>query len=195
MVVTMAGRPPVTSQAELERIAFSLFEQKGFDQTTVDDIASAAGIGRRTFFRYFQSKNDVPWGAFEQELEQMRAHLAATPTDMPLMDALRVAIVDFNQLSPEAVPQHRRRMELILGVPALLAHSTLRFAAWRAVVAEFVAARSGQRPDDLAPRAIAWAVLGVALAAYEQWLEDPGVDLGQLLDSALRDLEQAYTRP
>ena len=192
MVVTMAGRPPVTSQAELERIAFSLFEQKGFDQTTVDDIASAAGIGRRTFFRYFQSKNDVPWGAFERELEQMRAHLAATPTDMPLMDALRVAIVDFNRLSPEAVPQHRRRMELILGVPALLAHSTLRFAAWRAVVAEFVAARTGQRPEDLAPRAIAWALLGVALAAYEQWLEDPSVDLGQLLDSALRDLEQAY---
>jgi TetR/AcrR family transcriptional regulator, regulator of mycofactocin system len=189
----MAGRPPATSQAELERIAFALFEQNGFDQTTVDDIARAAGIGRRTFFRYFQSKNDIPWGAFERELEQMRAHLAATPPDMPLMDALRVAIVDFNRLAPDAVPQHRRRMELILRVPTLLAHSTLRFAAWREVVAEFVATRTGDQPGDLAPQAIGQAMLGVSIAAYERWLDDPDADLPTLLDSALRALATAYT--
>jgi TetR/AcrR family transcriptional regulator, regulator of mycofactocin system len=195
VIVTMAGRPPATSQAELERIAFSLFEQKGFDQTTVDDIASAAGIGRRTFFRYFQSKNDIPWGAFERELDHMRAHLAATPAGMPLMDALRVAIVDFNRLDPGATPQHRRRMELILRVPTLLAHSTLRFAAWREVVAEFVAARTGLEPGDLAPRAIAHAVLGVSIAAYERWLDHPDSDLSTLIDSAMRDLEAAFTPP
>jgi mycofactocin system transcriptional regulator len=188
----MAGRPPATSRAELERIAFSLFEQQGFDQTTVDDIARAAGIGRRTFFRYFQSKNDVPWGAFEHELERMRVRLAATPAEMPLMDALRVAIVDFNRLEPSATAQHRRRMELILRVPALLAHSTLRFAAWREVIAEFAAERTGRKPGDLAPQAIAQAMLGVSIAAYERWLDNPDADLSALLDSAMRHLQTAY---
>ena len=182
----------MTSQAELERIAFALFAENGFEHTTVDDIAAAAGIGRRTFFRYFQSKNDIPWGAFERELERMRAGLLASPADAPLMDALRVAIVDFNRLDPAAVPQHRRRMELILRVPALLAYSTLRFAAWRDVVAEFAAARTGQRPGDLAPQAIAHAMLGVAVAAYERWLDDPDADLATLLDSAMRELGRAY---
>ena len=62
------GRKRVTSRAELEQTAFALFAERGFEQTTVDEIAAAAGIGRRTFFRYFPSKNDVPWGAFEAEL-------------------------------------------------------------------------------------------------------------------------------
>src|SRR5579875_1846480 len=69
------GRRRVTSRAELEHVAFELFAAKGFEQTTVDDIAAAAGIGRRTFFRYFPSKNDVPWGMFELELERMRVRL------------------------------------------------------------------------------------------------------------------------
>jgi mycofactocin system transcriptional regulator len=189
------GRRRVTSQAELEQVAFGLFEANGFEQTTVDDIAAAAGIGRRTFFRYFPSKNDVPWGMFELELERMRARLKASPRDIQLMDAIRVALVDFNQVEPAQVPRHRRRMELILRVPALLAHSTLRFAAWRAVVAEFVGERTGQRPDALAPQAIAHAVLGVAIAAYQRWLDDEDADLGVLLDAAVRELGAAYAAP
>jgi mycofactocin system transcriptional regulator len=186
------GRRRVTSRVELEHIAFGLFATKGFEQTTVDDIAAAAGIGRRTFFRYFPSKNDIPWGMFEVELERMRARLKACPREVPLMDAIRVALVDFNKVDLEQIPWHRRRMELILRVPALLAHSTLRFAAWRDVVAEFVAERAGLRLDGLAPQAIAYAVLGVAIAAYEQWLDDPDADLGNLLDSAMRQLAAAF---
>jgi len=180
------GRRRVTSRPELERVAFGLFAEKGFEQTTVDDIATAAGIGRRTFFRYFASKNDVPWGMFEVELERMRARLKACPPEVPLTAALRDALVDFNRVEPAQIPWHRRRMALILRVPALLAHSTLRFAAWRDVVAEFVAERTGDRPDALAPQAVAHAVLGVAIAAYEQWLDDEDADLGALLDAAMR---------
>src|ERR1700689_4736598 len=72
-----AGRRRVTSRAELEQTAFALFAAHGFDATTVDEIAAAAGIGRRTFFRYFPSKNDIPWGAFEDELDRMRVRLKA----------------------------------------------------------------------------------------------------------------------
>ena len=186
--VTTPGRRRVTSLTELEHIAFGLFADKGFEQTTVDDIAAAAGIGRRTFFRYFPSKNDVPWGQFELELERMRARLKACPPEIPLMDAIAMALVDFNRVDPEQIPWHRRRMALILRVPALLAHSTLRFAAWREVIAEFVAERTGQRQDGLAPQTVAYAVLGVAIAAYEQWLDDETADLGTLLESAMREL-------
>jgi mycofactocin system transcriptional regulator len=186
------GRRRATSRAELEQAAFTLFATRGFDATTVDEIAAAAGIGRRTFFRYFPSKNDIPWGAFEQELDRMRVRLKACPPEVPLMDAIRVALIDFNRVAPAQVPLHRRRMELILRVPTLLAHSTLRFSAWREVVAEFAAERTGLRKDDLAPQAIAHAVLGVAVAAYEHWLDEPGSDLGALLDDAMRQLGAAF---
>ncbi|MFZ2045839.1 MAG: TetR family transcriptional regulator, partial [Trebonia sp.] len=104
------GRKRVTSRAELEQTAFALFAARGFEQTTVDEIAAAAGIGRRTFFRYFPSKNDVPWGAFEVELDRMRVRLKACPPEVPLMDAIRLALIDFNRVAPEQVPLHRRRM-------------------------------------------------------------------------------------
>ena len=189
---TGPGRRRATSRAELEQAAFALFAVQGFDATTVDEIAAAAGIGRRTFFRYFPSKNDIPWGAFEVELERMRVRLKACPPEIPLADAIRVALIDFNRVAPAQVPLHRRRMELILRVPTLLAHSTLRFTAWREVVAEFVAERTGGRQDDLAPQAIAHAVLGVAIAAYQHWLDDPDSDLGALLDDAMRQLSSAF---
>jgi mycofactocin system transcriptional regulator len=182
----------VTSREELEETAFGLFAARGFEATTVDEIAAAAGIGRRTFFRYFPSKNDIPWGAFEHELERMRTRLRAVPADVPVMDAIREALVDFNRVDPAVVPMHRRRMELILRVPTLFAHSTLRFTAWREVVAEFVALRTGQRPGQLAPQAIAHAVLGVSVAAYEHWLDDPAADLCELLDRAMRQLADAF---
>jgi mycofactocin system transcriptional regulator len=187
------GRKRVTSRAELEQAAFALFAAKGFDDTTVDDIAAAAGIGRRTFFRYFPSKNDVPWGEFGLELEKMRVRLKACPPETPLLEAIRVALIDFNYVPAEYVPLHRRRMELILRVPTLFAHSAIRFTAWRQVVAEFVAERTGRRPDELAPQVIAHAVLGVAVAAYEVWLNDLSADIGVLLDEAMRELEAAFT--
>jgi TetR/AcrR family transcriptional regulator, regulator of mycofactocin system len=186
------GRRRITSREELEQTAFALFAAQGFEATTVDEIAAAAGIGRRTFFRYFPSKNDIPWGAFEDELDRMRVRLKACPPEVPLMDAIRLALIDFNRVEPAQVPLHRRRMELLLRVPALLAHSTLRFTAWRDVVAEFVADRTGRRPEELAPQAIAHAVLGVSVAAYEHWLDHPAADLGPLLDDAMRQLGGAF---
>ncbi len=187
------GRRKITSRAELEQVAFDLFGRYGFEHTTVDDIAFAAGIGRRTFFRYFASKNDVPWGDFDAELARMRGRLSAVPGQAPLMQALRTAIVDFNRVAPEQLPAHRRRMELILRVPALQAHSTLRYAAWREVIAGFVAGRTAQPPDALFPQAVAYALLGAAVAAYEQWLDGGQDDLAELLDRAVLALATAFS--
>jgi len=182
------GRPAVTSKGELELVALELFAERGFDRTTVDDLAEAAGIARRTFFRYFPSKNDVVYGDFDAALEELRARLAATPPDVPLVEGIREAVLAFNALPAEAEPQHRVRMALVLHTPALQAHSTLRYAGWRAVVAEHVAQRLGLDSGDFLPRLVAHQALACAVAAYEQWLARPGSDLAQLLDEAFRSL-------
>ncbi|MQA03790.1 MAG: mycofactocin system transcriptional regulator [Streptosporangiales bacterium] len=180
-----SGRPAVTSHAELAHVALELFSSRGFDATTVDDIAAAAGIGRRTFFRYYSSKNDVVWGDFDAELDRMRRYLNERPADQPLLTALHDAVLDFNRFPDVEAPWHRRRMRLILEVPTLQAHSTLRYAAWREVVAEFVARRLDIAKDSMQPQAIAYAFLGVCIAAYEQWLKDDGTKLEEPLDTAL----------
>jgi TetR/AcrR family transcriptional regulator, regulator of mycofactocin system len=184
------GRAEV--RRDLVAAAVRLFTERGYDETTIDDIAVAAGVGRRTFFRYFRSKNDVPWGDFDGLLRRMRERLAGCPPERPLMEVVREALLDFNRVPPAELPWHRRRMELILRTPALQAHSTLRYADWRAALAGFVGERLGQPADALAPRTIAHATLGVALAAYEQWLLDETRDLPDLLDAAMRELADSF---
>lgn len=186
------GRPRSTSQADLERVGFELFERKGFEDTTVDDIAAAAGIGRRTFFRYFASKNDLVWGDFEGQLIRLRALLAAVPEDTPVMDALRTTVIEFNSFDRDTVPWHRRRMELILRVPALQADSALRYNSWRSVITEFAAARTGGTPRDLEPRLIGNLALAAAVASYELWLEDDAAELPALMDAAFRRLAAGF---
>ncbi|MEK6437788.1 mycofactocin system transcriptional regulator [Pseudonocardia sp. T1-2H] len=184
-----AGRRPVTSRPEIEHIALELFTERGFDTTTVDDIAHAAGIGRRTFFRYYASKNDVPWGAFDEQLLRMRSTFAALAPDLPVMAGVREAVLDFNEVAPAEQPWHRRRLRLILETPTLQAYSTLRYASWRQVVAEYVAGRLGEPSTGLVPQTVGHASLGVALAAYEHWLTAEGTELRDLLDDVFRALE------
>jgi mycofactocin system transcriptional regulator len=175
----------VTSREDIERVAMRLFSEHGFDATTVDDIATAAGISRRTFFRYFGSKNDVVWGRFAEGLVDLRATLAAAPAEVPLADALREAIVAFNAMAPEQVPVHRQRMTVIFSAESLLAHSTLMYAEWRDVIADFVAQRTRSEPDALQPRLAGHLMLGAAVTAYEQWLADPTADLALLLEATV----------
>jgi len=182
------GRQPVSSRAEIEHAAFRLFDERGFEQTTIDDIAEAAGIARRTFFSYFASKNDVPWGSFEHELERMRGFLADLPADTTVMDAIRLAVLDFNTVAPAEQQWHRRRLALILSTPALQAYSTLRYTAWREVINEYAAARLGLATGDLTVQIVGYTSLATAIAAYEVWLAQQGADLHQLLDSAFRQL-------
>lgn len=166
------GRRPVTSRAELESVSLDLFVRHGFEAVSVEDIAETAGIGRRTFFRYFPSKNDAVWGDFDAQLSEWRAWFDACPDEVPLLAAVRRAVVAFNSYDEAALVVHRQRMRIILGTPTLQAHSTLRYGAWREVVSEFVARRLGERVTDLRPRVVGQVALACALAAYEQWLHD-----------------------
>ncbi len=187
-----AGRPPVTSREELQQVALELFAARGFAATTVEDIAAASGISRRTFFRYYPSKNDVVWGDFEALLAAMEDWLAATDTAVPVLEAVTDAVMRFNSLPRGAVPAHRQRMSLILHVPALQAHSNLRYVAWRAVVARFVASRSGDDEDGAVPQLVGHVALGAAVASYEQWLTDPTSDLQALITESFAQLREGF---
>jgi len=181
-----------TSVGHLSHVGLQLFFERGFDETTVDDIAAAAGIGRRTFFRYFGSKNDLPWGDFGALVSAMRDYLDAQDESRPPLEVLREATLAFNRFPPEEVGYHRQRMQLLLNVPSLVAHSTLRYAAWRGVVAEYAARRMGLPVDHLRPQVIGWMFLSAALASYERWLADETSDLPELIESALDELGAVF---
>jgi TetR/AcrR family transcriptional regulator, regulator of mycofactocin system len=178
------GRPPRTTHEDVERVALDLFARDGFERTTVQDIAAASGIGRRTLFRYFASKNDIVWGDFERVLDRLRRNLDARPDGEPVLRAVGRAVVAANHYDADQLRQLRIRMTLITSVPALQAHSMLRYAAWRGVVAEFAARGLGGRPDELAPQVIAHAALGAAMAAFARWVDDPAQDLQRNLAAA-----------
>lgn len=182
------GRQAITDHASIERAAFSLFQEQGFDETTMEQIADAVGVGRRTLFRYFPSKNDIPWGQFDDSLRNFAAHLAQVPVSVPVADAVHRCVVAFNDFDADSLPQHRIRMRLILETPALQAHSALRYAAWRAVIEDFVAQRLGVGADAVVPRLAGHVSLALAVTSYEQWLLDPASELTGILDLAMREL-------
>lgn len=178
------GRRRSTTGDHITNVALELFASRGFDDVSVDDVARAAGIARRTLFRYYPSKNAIPWGDFDAHLDHMRALLGEVPADAPITAALRSALLAFNSFDEAETAHHRQRMRVILETDALQAHSMTMYAGWRAVVADFVAERLGLEPGDLIPQTTAWSMLGVALSAYGHWLADESVSLQWSLGEA-----------
>jgi len=178
------GRRRSTTWDHLSNVAIELFAARGFDEVSVDDVAHAAGIARRTLFRYYPSKNALPWGDFDAHLERMRDQLADLEPGVPIGDALRTALLAFNTFDETETPRHRQRMRVILETAELQAYSMTMYAGWRAVVAAFVARRLGGKASDLVPQTVAWTMLGVALSAYEHWLADESVSLAEALGDA-----------
>jgi mycofactocin system transcriptional regulator len=190
-MATSPGRPPSTTREEIETVALDLFAERGFEATTVDDIAAAVGVGRRTLFRYFESKNDIAWGDFDWVMERLREALDKG-AGLTLMEALRRGVVESNRYPADQEPGLRTRMTLITGSAALQAHSSLRYAEWRAVVADWAAARLGEAPDDLRPRVIGYTALGAAMASFERWVASEDEDLLELLDAAFAALAVGF---
>ncbi|WP_280259517.1 TetR family transcriptional regulator, partial [Nocardia abscessus] len=144
---TTRGRPRGTTKRDLELIAMRLFTEQGFDETTVEQIAAAAGISGRTFFRYFPTKAEVLWWQFDDEVAALRAAFATVPDDVPLMTAVRRVVVSANQYRAEDVPELRTRMQLVATVPALSATAGAHYDAWERAVSAIAARRKGEPPD------------------------------------------------
>ncbi|UUO04167.1 mycofactocin system transcriptional regulator [Mycolicibacterium novocastrense] len=178
------GRRRSTTWDHISNVAIDLFAARGFDDVSVDDIAEAAGIARRTLFRYYPSKNALPWGDFDAHLAHMRDLLADLDPEVPIGDALRTALLAFNSFDAAETARHRMRMRVILETAALQAYSMTMYAGWRGVVAGFVAKRLNATATDLVPQTVAWTMLAVALSAYEHWLADETVPLAAALGAA-----------
>jgi mycofactocin system transcriptional regulator len=179
--IVTRGRPPATTAQEVSDAALGLFAERGFDETTMDDVAAALGVGRRTVFRYFPSKNDLVWGDFGAVLRRLEDEFAATDPKAPLTTALRDAVVASNTYPLDVLPELRLRTTLITTVPALQAHSMLRYAEWREVVARFAAKRLRRDPQHLVPQALGYAALAASTSAFTHWVKHPDKDLLKLL--------------
>ena len=189
---TRRGRPPGTSRRELELIALRLFADQGFDSTTIEQIAAEAGVSKRTFFRYFGSKASVLWSEFDHEVDVIRAALAEVPAGVPMMDAIRRAVVAANHYGPQDVTELRMRMNLIGSVPALQSSAAVHYDAWERAITDFAATRIGQSADSLYPLTVGRATLAACRAAYDRWSAWADADLTFYLDAALAALATGF---
>jgi TetR/AcrR family transcriptional regulator, regulator of mycofactocin system len=186
------GRPRATSRRELELIALRLFTAQGFEATTIEQITTAAGVSERTFFRYFTTKASVLWSEFETEVAAIRTALEDVPDGVPMMDAIRGAVVAANHYRAEDVPELRMRMTLIATEPALSFGAAEHYADWERAVSEFAARRLGQPADSLYCLAIGRAVLAACRAAYDRWSARADDDLPRYLDAVLTALASGF---
>jgi TetR/AcrR family transcriptional regulator, regulator of mycofactocin system len=186
------GRPPGTSRRALELIALRLFADQGFDSTTIEQISAEAGVSKRTFFRYFGSKASVLWSEFDSEVGTIRTALAGVPGGVPMMDAIRRAVVAANHYSAADVPELRMRMNLIGSVPALQSSAAVHYDAWERAISDFAASRLGQPAESLYPLVIGRTTLAACRAAYDRWSARADADLTFYLDAALTALAAGF---
>jgi AcrR family transcriptional regulator len=157
--------------AELEAAALRLFGERGFDSVTVDDIAAEADVSRRTFFRYFASKEDVLLADHFVQLARLREAMAARPPGETVLTALRNAI-----LSMTGDFEDRKEMVILRGrimraTPSLQARSLVHQRAWEEAMQEMVADRLGVDPAvDLRPGVVAATALAAMRVAFTNWL-------------------------
>ncbi|WP_223290966.1 TetR family transcriptional regulator [Streptomyces avicenniae] len=182
---------------ELTEAALQLLARKGFDAVTIDEIAAAAGVSRRTFFRHFASKEDVVVQFLAGLGAAIRAELAARPPAEPpsvaLLHAVRVAVDACSGRAERALPVVR----LILRTPPLLARFLEHQGQWRDDLAVELAERLGLDPATALYPPLA---AGMALAAFHtvlvRWSGSDGAqDPAALLDLAFAVLAPALDTP
>jgi TetR/AcrR family transcriptional regulator, regulator of mycofactocin system len=180
------------TRARIEQAALDLFTRLRFENVTTDEVADAAGISRRTFFRYFATKADAVWGDFTAHVDRLELLLAATDDDQPVLASICAAYVEVNDYAAAELPLLRQRLRLILGEPALQAHSQVRYNEVDRVVAEHVARRTGASPEALVPRLVATSTRAAATTAFEVWLADGRLPLADALHGAFAELAGGF---
>jgi AcrR family transcriptional regulator len=163
--VGLRERKKAKTRAAIQQQALRLFQEQGYQATTIEQIAEAAEVSPSTFFRYFPTKDDVVlYDALDPVLlEAFRAQ----PAKLSPIQALRGAMwAVFAELPAEEVALQRERDALIRSVPELRARMLDEFARNLDLLAEVVAERVGRRADELAVRTLAGAVIGVGISAW-----------------------------
>ena len=188
MEIGLRERKKLKTRAAIQREAMRLFLERGFEATTVEDIAEAVEISPSTFFNYFPSKEEV---VFEDELDPLVLKaFDSLPADMHPIRKLRTAMqAVFSNLTPDQDRMMRDRMQLLGTTPELRGAMLSQFASIVDQIAHLMAPRVGRKRDDFAVHNIAGAVLGVLLAAMLQLVDNPKADMLKVTDDALAHLE------
>ena len=182
--------------------AFALFERKGFEATTVDEIAEAVDVSPRTFFRYFASKEEVALSLLDDQLGVFLTRLAHRPPDEPVLTALRHTAVETIRglesgecgLDPT---QYECMDELMAASPTLAAHALELAAARLGGLAELVATRMGvDVKADPRPQLVASVAICAVQTAVNAWREnEPDKTKAELVDRAFALLSEGLNYP
>jgi AcrR family transcriptional regulator len=181
------ARKKAATKQSIQEHALRLFVEKGYDATTVDEIADAAGVSHMTFFRYFPRKEAVvEYDEYDPLLEEL---VAARPPHEPPLTALHNAI----RAGLEKIRSADRdalliRTRLVLRNPVLRSRNLIAQDTTRDLFARALARRAGLPEPDLAATVQASAALGAIAPAVMAWAEDDGEDLIALIDAAFAAL-------
>jgi AcrR family transcriptional regulator len=177
----------------LREAAFALFEQRGYEATTVDQIAETAGVGRSTFFRNFRSKEDVIFPDHSDVLARVRARLAtAEPNATPgaVTDAARLVLRRYLEEGELA----RSRYRLTRSIPALRAREIAHMQQYQREFREFVRAWTGEQPDeDLRAELMASSIVAAHNHVLRRWLRGHSAAPEAEFDEAMALVTSLYT--
>ncbi|MCW8097891.1 TetR family transcriptional regulator [Streptomyces tauricus] len=174
--------------------AFQLFVERGYEQTTVDDIVALAGVGRRSFFRYFPSKEDVVFPDHEGCLTRMTAFLGESgPGHEPVervCDAARLVLRMYAENPAFSVQRYR----LTRKVPGLRTYELSVVWRYERALAEYLRGRFSGRPDGtLRADVIAAAVVAAHNNGLRSWLRADGRgDASAAVDHALAHVQRVF---
>jgi AcrR family transcriptional regulator len=176
----------VRVEAEIEETAVNLFAARGFEAVTIDEIAEAAGISRRTFFRYFGSKEDLLLRDMRRRVDGFIEALEHRPLDEPVLVALRAAAMTMVAGYQADRDSLLTLMRVIAEEPAILARNIGEPIAMMDSINNIVAARLGtDAATDLRPMLIAASVVTACHLALHMFILNPGADCSVLAGRAL----------
>jgi AcrR family transcriptional regulator len=148
-------------------VALELFEERGYESTTVDDVAGAVGVSARTVFRYYPVKADLVFGDAEVNLKELRRLVAEQDSALPPFEAARLALAEFSAWI--GTPANAERVRVIAASPTLGARSLEVRERWAEAVADELAARRGLVEPDHDAQLAALLVIAVFVSAIREW--------------------------
>ena len=186
------GRWEPNARGRLEQAALELYVERGFEQTTVAEIAERAGLTERTFFRHFADKREVLFGGAKVLEELLVEKVAAAPDELTPLDAVAAALGAAEAVFPERRESSRQRQSIIAATLELQERDLMKLEALSAALA---GALRGRGVNDPVAGLAAAAGVAVFRAAFEDWLEERDRrDFRELVQDALGEL-RAVTAP
>ena len=182
MADTLRDRTRRAVRAEIAEAAIALFAERGFDETTVEDIARAVGMTKRSFFRYFPTKEDAVFAGTEVLVEQVVADLEARPADEDPWDCLHQVLRRWQERIHTSGAELAGE-RLIQSTPALRARLHQKRELWRNAARDVLVARSRGALDDFAADLLTNAATAVLDSVGREWVRTDGrADRAELLD-------------